>query len=119
MKIGTSLALVAVGLILSYAVDVELPGIDLQTLGAILFFVGLLGLVVTVGLEVNARRAPKPPRAPRPRAPRSEPPPVAPRRREPASTYDPVVPRHEAAEARFDDRTRVLGDQGDEGKRRR
>jgi hypothetical protein len=40
VKIGTSLALIAVGLILAYAVDFELPGIEVGTLGAILFFAG-------------------------------------------------------------------------------
>ena len=66
MRIGTSLALVAVGLVLAYAVDFEVPGIELRTLGSILFFVGLLGLALSVGLEVLAgrrRRAGAPPPA--------------------------------------------------------
>lgn len=107
MRIGTSLALIAVGLVLSYAIDFELPGIELGTLGAILFFIGLLGLAVSVGLEVMDHRA----RSPRPaRPPRDEP-----RRREPApqprERWDPVVPPNEARRAKIDpaeDRTRRL-----------
>ncbi len=105
MKIGTSLALIAVGLVFAYAVDFEVPGIEIGTLGSILFFVGLLGLAVSIGLEVMDRRA----RSPRPARP------VEPPRREPAPTprerWDPVVPRDEARRARIDpadERTRRM-----------
>lgn len=84
MRIGTSLALVAVGLILAYAVDFELPGIDVRALGSILFYVGLLGLALAIGLEVLAARRR---RAPRPR--RRKAPPREEAVRRPA--YDPVV----------------------------
>ena len=93
VRIGTSLLLIAVGAILAYAVDVDVPGIDIETLGAILFYVGLLGLVVTVGLELHANRRPRPPAAPRPR-------PREPERRPPP--YDPVV------RDRGDEPTRVV-----------
>jgi hypothetical protein len=86
VKLGTSLLLVAVGLILAYAVDFELPGIEIRTLGSILFFVGLLGLLVSVGMEVVAHRA-RYPREPRPR-PRDE----GRFERPAAPPYDPVVP---------------------------
>ena len=90
MKIGSALALIAVGLILSYAVDFELPGIDIGALGAILFYIGLLGLVVTIGLEIAANRARHPPRPKAPRRERSvEPPPRAPA---PRDRYDPIQP---------------------------
>ena len=69
MRIGTALTLVAVGLVLSYAIDFDVPGIDLRVLGSILFFVGLLGLLVSVGMEIAAQRA----RTPRPRASRASP----------------------------------------------
>jgi hypothetical protein len=81
MRIGTSLLLIALGAILAYAVDVDVAAIDIEALGAILFYVGLLGLVITVGLELYAHRAP---RAPRPPEPQRRPPP----RPDP---YDPVV----------------------------
>jgi hypothetical protein len=84
MRIGTSLALVAVGLVLAYAVDFEVPGIELQTLGSILFFVGLLGLALSVGLEVMAGRRR---RGPAPRRRQAPPPPE----RAPRAAYDPIV----------------------------
>jgi len=100
VRIGTSLVLIAVGLVLAYAIDFELPGIELSTLGTILFFIGLLGLVVSVGLEVMDHRGrhPRPAKPARPQ--RSKPPreaPAAPRER-----WDPVLPPHEARRAPID-----------------
>jgi hypothetical protein len=45
MTIGGSLALVAVGAILKWAVTARLSWIDLQTTGTVLFVVGLAGLL--------------------------------------------------------------------------
>ena len=73
MRIGTSLALVAVGLVLAYAVDFEVPGIELRVLGSILFFVGLLGLARLRRPRGPAR--PPPPGPARPAAGRLAPPP--------------------------------------------
>jgi len=106
VRIGTSLLLIAVGLVFAYAVDFELPGIEIGTLGSILFFVGLLGLAVSVGLEVMDGRARRPPR-PRPEPAR---PPAAQERPE----WDPVMParggRSPSARPRdpADDETRRL-----------
>ena len=110
MKIGTALALVAVGLILVYAVDVDIPVLDVRTLGSILFFVGLLGLAITVWLEYASRRPQRPPRAPRAaREARGPEPPSRPERSRP---FDPIVPPHEHPRElprdRSDDRTRRL-----------
>ena len=55
MGIGVSIVLIAVGLILALAVDVEVSGLDLQTVGWILTVVGLLGLVMTVILLAPRR----------------------------------------------------------------
>ena len=113
MKIGTSLGLIAVGLILAYAVDADIPVLDIRTLGSILFFVGLLGLAVTLYLEVAARRAPRP-RGPR-RAPAPEP---RARRPEP---FDPLAgsrDRSPAPRDAADQRTRVLRDPSDDRTRR-
>lgn len=108
MRIGTSLALVAVGLILAYAIDFEVPGIEVRTLGAILFFVGLLGLIVTVGLEVASRRPPRP--RPAPREPRRAP--VSP------DPYDPVIPLDRRPRDRARESTQVLRDPEDDETRR-
>jgi uncharacterized YccA/Bax inhibitor family protein len=68
MRTTTSLALIAVGAILAYAVDLTVPGVDLGVLGTILVLVGILGLLLTVGLEL-ARRRPPAEAAPAPRLP--------------------------------------------------
>jgi hypothetical protein len=43
--IGTSLILIAAGAILAFAIDYQLTGIDINTVGWILILVGLVGLV--------------------------------------------------------------------------
>ncbi len=48
MTIGGSLALIAVGAILKWAVTAHVSWIDLQTAGTVLFVVGLAGLVVSL-----------------------------------------------------------------------
>ena len=48
MGIGVSIFLIAVGLILALAVDVEVAGVDIQYVGWILAVVGLLGLIMTL-----------------------------------------------------------------------
>lgn len=50
MGIGASVLLIAAGLILALAVDVEVSGIDLTQIGWILTAVGVLGLVITLVL---------------------------------------------------------------------
>ena len=54
MRIGSSIALIAVGLILALAVNIDIDGLDLQQIGWILAIVGVIGLVISV---VMARRA--------------------------------------------------------------
>ncbi|ABS05455.1 hypothetical protein FHR75_003163 [Kineococcus radiotolerans] len=57
MRLGTSLFLIALGAILTFAVTVSLSGIDIQTIGVILMFVGVLGLVLEfVIFRPRARR---------------------------------------------------------------
>jgi hypothetical protein len=46
--IGTSLVLIAAGAILAWAVDVQADGFDLNTIGIILFVVGLVGLALSL-----------------------------------------------------------------------
>jgi hypothetical protein len=46
--IGASLFLVALGAILAWAVDAEIAGLDIQTVGIILLVVGVIGLVLSM-----------------------------------------------------------------------
>jgi hypothetical protein len=55
MSIGASIFLIAVGLILALAVNVDLSGIDVQTIGWILTLVGVGGLVLSLAVW-NRRR---------------------------------------------------------------
>jgi Domain of unknown function (DUF6458) len=55
MRIGTSIGLLALGLILALAVRVDLGGIDLELIGWILTVVGLIGLVVSLVLARQTR----------------------------------------------------------------
>jgi hypothetical protein len=48
MGVGTSIFLIAVGLILRYAVTFDINGIREYTLGGILIVLGILGLVVSL-----------------------------------------------------------------------
>ncbi len=48
MGIGASLFLIAVGAILKWAVEAEVAGVDLQTVGLILLIVGILGLILSL-----------------------------------------------------------------------
>jgi sulfite exporter TauE/SafE len=48
MGFGTSLFLLAVGAILSFAVEVEVQGFNLDAVGIILMIVGVIGLIASV-----------------------------------------------------------------------
>ena len=54
--IGTSLFLIAVGAILKFAITERVSGIELETVGAILMVVGILGLVISLIYPLIARR---------------------------------------------------------------
>jgi predicted membrane channel-forming protein YqfA (hemolysin III family) len=47
MGIGVSIFLLAVGAILTFALNAEVSGLDLDTVGIILMAVGILGLVMS------------------------------------------------------------------------
>ncbi len=55
MRIGSSIGLIAVGLILALAVNVNLGGIDLNLIGWILAVVGVIGLVTSLAMARQAR----------------------------------------------------------------
>jgi uncharacterized ion transporter superfamily protein YfcC len=48
MTIGSSIALIAVGAILKWAVTAHVSGINLQTAGTILLVVGIIALVLSL-----------------------------------------------------------------------
>ena len=47
MGIGVSIFLLAVGAILTFAIDAEVSGINLDTVGIILMVVGVVGLIMS------------------------------------------------------------------------
>jgi len=48
MGIGTSLVLIAAGAILKYAVNADVSGIEISTIGLILMIVGIVGLLISL-----------------------------------------------------------------------
>ena len=57
MGIGTSLFLIALGAILYFAVEVDLAGISIDTVGVILMVVGVIGALLTLLVWGPRRRA--------------------------------------------------------------
>lgn len=55
MRIGSSIGLIAVGLILALAVHLRLGVIDIALVGWILVVVGVIGLVVSLSMARRAR----------------------------------------------------------------
>lgn len=55
MSIGSSIALIAIGAILAFAVRFEISGLSLQTAGFILMITGIIALTLT--LLLRRRRA--------------------------------------------------------------
>ena len=56
MGIGTSIFLIALGAILKFAVTATVSGISLATVGTILIIVGIVGLVISLVLIMQAGR---------------------------------------------------------------
>ena len=48
MGIGTSIFLIAVGAILKFAVNADVSGIEISTVGVILMIVGAIGLLISL-----------------------------------------------------------------------
>ena len=48
MGIGTLLFLIAIGAILYFAVDADISGLEISTIGIILMVVGVIGLLLTL-----------------------------------------------------------------------
>ena len=58
MGIGTSLFLIAVGAILYFAIDADVSGIEISTVGIILMVIGVIGLLISLFFLSSARRDP-------------------------------------------------------------
>jgi hypothetical protein len=56
MGIGVSVFLIAVGAILTFALNVAVSGINLSTVGVILMIVGAIGLLWSLFVVASARR---------------------------------------------------------------
>ena len=56
MGIGTSIFLIALGAILTFAVNATVSGIELATVGTILMVVGVIGLLVSMLFLAQAGR---------------------------------------------------------------
>jgi beta-lactamase regulating signal transducer with metallopeptidase domain len=56
MGIGTSIFLIALGAILKYAVNAEVSGLEISTIGVILMIVGALGLIISLLYATMWRR---------------------------------------------------------------
>jgi hypothetical protein len=55
MGIGTSIFLIAAGAILRYAVDFDVTGVEIHTVGLILMIVGIMGLVISLAVMFFGR----------------------------------------------------------------
>ncbi|GAA2475516.1 DUF6458 family protein [Streptomyces thermolineatus] len=64
MGIGGCIGLIAIGAILTFAVDLELSGINVDLIGLIMMAVGMIGLTVYVTIFKRRRMQPPPPAAP-------------------------------------------------------
>ena len=58
MGIGTSIFLIALGAILYFAVNADISGLEISTVGLILMIVGALGLVISLFFLGSHRRGP-------------------------------------------------------------
>ncbi|HEX7460905.1 MAG TPA: DUF6458 family protein [Dermatophilaceae bacterium] len=56
MRIGSSLALIAIGAILKFALTTSVSGVNLSVVGVVLMVVGVAGLVISLVLANTARR---------------------------------------------------------------
>jgi len=56
MGIGTSLFLIAVGAILYFAVNADISGLEISTIGLILMVVGIIGLLISLFFMSSVRR---------------------------------------------------------------
>jgi hypothetical protein len=60
MGIGTSLFLLAVGAILYFAVNADIEGLEISTVGLILMIIGIIGLAISLFYTTRATRGSAP-----------------------------------------------------------
>ena len=56
MRLGTAIVLLALGAILTFAIEFDVSGIDLRVVGWILMIVGALGIVLELAIWGPRRR---------------------------------------------------------------
>ena len=65
MGVGTSIFLIAIGAILYFAVNADISGLEISTIGLILMIVGIIGLLISLYfMSVATRRRDVPPDGP-------------------------------------------------------
>ena len=57
MSLGAGIFLLAVGAILAFAVDVDVPGVELTTVGYILMVAGAIGIILGIVLLARKRQS--------------------------------------------------------------
>jgi len=57
MSLGAGILLLAIGAILAFAIDIDVPGIDLTVVGYILMFAGVLGIILGIVLLSRRRQS--------------------------------------------------------------
>jgi hypothetical protein len=57
MGIGASVFLIAVGAILTFALDLSVSGVDMKLVGVILMIAGVIGIVVDLAVFAPRRRS--------------------------------------------------------------
>jgi hypothetical protein len=63
MRIGSSIALIVIGAIVAFALDVQLAGVDLRLIGYILMAAGVVLLIISLAVAFGGVGR-RPPRAP-------------------------------------------------------
>jgi Zn-dependent membrane protease YugP len=56
MRIGSSIALIVIGAIVAFALDIQLAGVDLRLIGYILMAAGVVLLIISLAVAFGGRR---------------------------------------------------------------
>ncbi|MCA5923808.1 DUF6458 family protein [Curtobacterium flaccumfaciens] len=56
MRIGSSIALIVIGAIVAFALNIQLAGIDLRLIGYILMAAGVVLLIISLAVAFGGRR---------------------------------------------------------------